>query len=74
MVDSAVQQSNSTNYINQYILLMNEVTRIYESSMPNYNKAEELLQKANRFIPWIKNDNTLCFEDKYAILGDELYD
>ena len=70
----AIEVSNPTNYINQYILLMNEVTRIHESSMPNYNKAEELLQKANKFIPWIRNDNTISDEDKYAILGDELYD
>lgn len=62
------------NYITKYISLMSEVTKIYESSMPNYNKAEELLQKANKFTPWIRNDDTLSYEDKYTLLGDEIYE
>lgn len=62
------------NYITKYISLMNEITRIYESSMPNYNKAEELLQKDNKFILWIRNDDTLSYEDKFALLGDDMYE
>lgn len=65
---------STINYITKYILLMDEVTRIYESSIPNYNEAEMLLQKANRFIPWIRNDDELSDEDKYALLGDEIYE
>ena len=42
--------------------------------MPNLNKQNELLAKINRLSNWIRNDDTLLYEDKYALLGDDMYE
>lgn len=67
-------QSNSTNYIKQYLNLCDELESYLGSSMPNLNKQNELLAKINRLSNWIRNDDTLLYEDKYALLGDDMYE
>lgn len=67
-------QSNSTNYIKQYLNLYDELESYLDSSMPNLNKQNELLARINRLSNWIRNDDTLSHEDKYALLGDEIYE
>lgn len=67
-------QNNSTNYIEQYLNLCDELESYLDSSMPNLNKQNELLARINRLSDWIRNDNTLSYEDKYALLGDDMYE
>lgn len=69
-----IEVSNSTNYINQYLTLSKELEFYLDSSMPNIDKQNKILAKINILSNWIRNDNTISYEDKYAILGDELYD
>lgn len=67
-------QNNSTNYIKQYLNLCDELESYLDSSMPNLNKQNELLARINRLSNWIRNDDTLSYEDKYALLGDDMYE
>lgn len=66
-------QSNSTNYINQYLTMYKELEFYLDSSMPNIDKQNKLLSKINILSDWIRNDNTISDEDKHTLLGDELY-
>ena len=66
-------QNNSTNYIKQYLNLCDELESYLDSSMPNLNKQNELLARINRLSNWIRND-TLSYEDKFALLGDDMYE
>lgn len=67
-------QNNSTNYIKQYLNLCDELESYLDSSMPNLNKQNELLARINRLSDWIRNDDTLSYRDKYALLGDDMYE
>lgn len=70
----AIEVSNSTNYIEQYLNLCKELEFYLDSSMPNLNKQNELLARINRLSNWIRNDDTLSYEDKFALLGDDMYE
>lgn len=70
----AIEVSNSTNYIKQYLNLCDELESYLDSSMPNLNKQNELLARINRLSNWIRNDDTLSYEDKFALLGDDMYE
>lgn len=67
-------QNNPTNYIKQYLNLCDELESYLDSSMPNLNKQNELLARINRLSNWIRNDDTLSHEDKYTLLGDDMYE
>lgn len=67
-------QNNPTNYIKQYLNLCDELESYLDSSIPNLNKQNELLARINRLSNWIRNDDTLSHEDKYTLLGDDMYE
>ena len=72
------EESNLINYIDEFMNLCDQLEFYYQnywlnSSTPNIDEQNKLLAKVNKLSNWIRNDNTISDEDKYTLLGDELY-